>query len=326
MKTIQIDDLPGCRPYLNERSIRVRQSQSGMRLIDFLLEYHPPTPRQQWLDWIEAGDITLDSQTLSIDHRMRIGGRYVHAMRDFVEPRVNATIRIIADDESLLVVDKPAPLPVHPSGRFNRNTLTKLLEGAYPNVKLRIAHRLDANTTGVVVFTKSSEAAAIVQPQFEQRRVKKTYLVRVHGHVPWESHHCDLPIGHARSAGPTTDAGTGGARTIDKQGSPAETHFQCLQRNDDGTSLLTAIPVTGRTNQIRVHAAAIGHAVLGDPFYPRQTTAENDQSAIIQTLDIDQPPMCLHAWRLKFKHPQTEQETAYESPPPPWAQPTTFAP
>ncbi|MCM2370021.1 RluA family pseudouridine synthase [Aporhodopirellula aestuarii] len=319
MKRIQFETLPGCQPYLNERTIRVRESQSGMRLIDFLRQYHPPTPRRDWLNWIQAGDITLDSQSLNENHRVRVGGQYRHAMRDFVEPEVRATIGIISEDSELLVVDKPAPLPVHPSGRFNLNTLSKLLERVYPDGKLRIAHRLDANTTGVVVFSRTSSAAAFVQPQFEQRRVTKEYLVRVCGHVPWDDYHCDLKIGHARHVDPASDGGTGGARIPHDRGLPAETIFRCLERFDDGTTLLHASPITGRTNQIRVHAAALGFPVMGDPFYNRANDSGAHPTTLAQTLRIDQPPMCLHAWQLTLTHPKSRQSVRYQSPAPAWA-------
>ncbi|MBB3208639.1 23S rRNA pseudouridine1911/1915/1917 synthase [Rhodopirellula rubra] len=319
MKTIRFDTLPGCQPYVNERTMRVRESQSGMRLIDFLCEYHPPTRKEQWLAWIDAGEIMLDAVPLTADHRVRVGGRYVHAMHGFVEPEVNANIGVISEDESLLVIDKPAPLPVHPSGRFNLNTLSKLLESVYPDEKLRIAHRLDANTTGVVVFSRTSRAAGIVQPQFEKRLVKKEYLVRVRGHVRWEDHRCELRIGHARWVDQSAENGTGGARITHDSGLPAETLFRCIERFDDETSLLMASPITGRTNQIRVHAAALDHPVLGDPFYPRPADAASSSETITQTLRVDQPPMCLHAWRLTLTHPDTETEVRYESPPPDWA-------
>jgi 23S rRNA pseudouridine1911/1915/1917 synthase len=316
-RTIQFDPLPGCQPYLNERLMRVRQAQDGLALIEYLREFHPPTPREHWLQWIDDGDITLNNSRVQQDTRVRVGQRYRHAVAGYTEPPVRATIGVIYEDESLLVVDKPAPLPVHPSGRFNRNTLSSLLTSVYPHEKLRISHRLDANTTGVVVFCRTSPAASSVQQQFQHRQVEKFYLARVIGHVPFQTYVCELKIGTAHSVGGTD---TGGARTTHDDGQPAETLFHCLNRFDDETSLLQVKPITGRTNQIRVHAAAMGFPVMGDPFYERAfDQSDMPNVSPTQTLTLDAPPMCLHAWRISLKHPITYENVSFESPPPVWA-------
>ncbi len=312
--------------------MRVRQLYAGWSLIDFLGEFHPPTSRQNWLDWIARGEITLDGQVVDAEHRVSAGERYLHVMPGYVEPSVNAVVGILFEDDALLVVDKPAPLPVHPSGRFNRNTLSKLLAQIYPDETLRIAHRLDANTTGVVVFCRTAAAAAGVQSQFENRQVAKLYLARVQGHVPWHEYRCDLEIGDAKQFG---KQGTAGARLTHASGQVAETLFRCRHRFHDGTSLLEVVPITGRTNQIRVHAAAIGFPIVGDAFYAK-TCAETTQQTgrLTQTLGIDQPPMCLHAWRIGFEHPGTPSPMGvgtqsgngkpvpltFESPPPAWVE------
>ncbi|TWT65298.1 RluA family pseudouridine synthase [Allorhodopirellula solitaria] len=324
MKTIRFDPLPGCLPYLNERLMRVRQAQSGLPLIDFLCEFHPPTPRENWRRWIACGEITIGDQEVGEDRRVAAGERYRHVIPRYVEPAVSATIGILHADRALLVVDKPAPLPVHPSGRFYRNTLSMLLATAYPDDSLRIAHRLDANTTGVVIFTRTAAAASIVQPQFESRQVEKQYLTRVQGHVPWDEYRCDLEIGDAKSLG---HRNTAGARIVNEGSQPADTLFRRLDRFQDGTSLLQATPITGRTNQIRVHAAAMGFPVVGDPFYATTVVDKSDRNRRpTQTLGVGDPVMCLHAWRIGLIHPDnaasegTPQRCVYESPPPGWAQ------
>lgn len=317
MKAIHFDTLPGCVPYRNERLMRVRQAQTGLPLIEFLCEFHPPTPRCNWLDWIGRGEITRDGRHIDAEAPVTAGERYLHVMPDYVEPKVNAAIGILHEDDALLVIDKPAPLPVHPSGRFNRNTLSKLLEPLFPNESLRIAHRLDANTTGVVVFCRTADAAGKVQRQFERRQVAKQYLARVQGHVPWQAHRCDLEIGDAKWLGGND---TAGARVTHPSGQPAETLFQCLHRFEDETSLLQVTPVTGRTNQIRVHAAAIGYPIVGDSFYAASPRTDAVRARQSQTLSVDDPPMCLHAWQIGLIHPETEHPVTLESVPPLWAE------
>ena len=309
MKVISIDTLPGSAPYENYRVMRVKSQHAGLKLIDFLCQFHPPTKRSQWLVWINAGDILIDKRLVSPDDPVSAGERYIHKMQNVTEPDVANRIRITYEDDSLLVIDKPAPLPVHPSGRFNRNTLTELLKPFYPNQTLRIAHRIDANTTGIVVFCRTRQAASIVQPQFEKRTVIKEYIAKIDGKVDWQTHECNLPIGLATESFGANN--TRGARVVDCNGLNAMTHFEVIQRHKDRTTLVRAVPLTGRTNQIRVHLWALGHPVIGDPLY-----LPSKRLGTQQTLGINQPPMCLHAAKITLNHPANNQRICFESSPP----------
>ena len=224
---------------------------------------------------------------------------------DTVEPDVATDIEIVYEDPSIVVVNKPAPLPMHPCGRYNRNTLVSLLNRVYHPVRLRLAHRLDANTTGVVVFSKTSKIARIVQPQFEQREVGKAYLVRVVGQPAEDQFSC--------RAGISAEPVPAGARFVDEAGLPAHTEFRVLQRWEDGTSLLEAWPITGRTNQIRVHLWHLGYPICGDPTY-----LADRRLGIHATVAVDATPMCLHAHRITLHHPVTQKRVTFCVPPPPW--------
>jgi hypothetical protein len=118
---------------------------------------------------------------------------------DTIEPAVNAAIRIVAWEDDYVVFDKPAPLPMHPCGRFHRNSMTKILSCAFPGEHLTPAHRLDANTTGLVVFARSRHAAKAIQPQFERGLAGKTYLCRVAGHPTWNDTTSRQPIARTPS-------------------------------------------------------------------------------------------------------------------------------
>jgi len=206
-----------------------------------------------------------------------------------------------------LVINKPAPLPIHPSGRFNRNTLQAILQTVYHPQKPRPAHRLDANTTGLVVFTRTRHFAKFVQPQFERGDVEKTYLARVMGHPPQDTFFCDAPIGE--------EPVNAGARQVDTEnGLPARTEFRVIRRDPDGTALLEARPLTGRTNQIRLHLWHLGFPICGDPVYLPGHALGNRQ-----TLPLGEPPLCLHAWKLTFRHPLTKKATTFEAPTPDWS-------
>ena len=309
--------------------MRVRQSHDGLRLIDFLHQLHPPIPVPQWRRWIENGEITRHhrvigpeqtrdaEQSVAAEQIVDVGQTFYHRMPGTIEPTVASRIAIVHEDDSILVVDKPAPLPVHPSGRFNRNTLSELLRTHYQEPNLRIAHRLDANTTGLVLFCRTRAAAGFVQPQFERRAVTKEYVAIVQGIIPWDHYRCESPIGRAAELGDSRD--TSGARIVHPDGRPAQTHFEVIERIARRTgwsqepmqprTLVRAIPITGRTNQIRVHLWSLGFPILGDPLYLQERKLGKQQ-----TLAIGQPPMCLHARQLTITHPKTQESITFQQP------------
>src|SRR5687768_14795661 len=124
------------------------------------------------------------------------------------EPAVNGAVTVLHEDEALIVLNKPAPLPMHPGGRYTRNTLQQILNTVYRPQKPKPAHRLDANTTGLVIVARSRHFAGRLQGQFSERRVGKTYLVRVQGHPIADEFQCDASIGR--------DALASGTREVDE--------------------------------------------------------------------------------------------------------------
>ncbi len=298
--------LPGSQPYTNRRPIYVAAKNDNRRLLDFLSELFPFSSREAWAERIEAGYLRRHSHPLIANDIVRAGDELEHVFPNTTEPDVNADIRILYEDEWLIGVHKPAPLPMHPCGRFNRNSLVRILGEVYP-FKLRPAHRLDANTSGVVVFSLKQIAAQKLQPQFEKSgNIHKTYLAKVAGHPPEDEFSCDAGISAA-----SVEAG---ARTIDADGLPARTEFHTLERFEDGTSLLQVHPITGRTNQIRLHLWHLGWPIVGDPMY-----LAGGHLAAKQTLSTDDPPLCLHAWQIEFDHPMTDESMTLRAPKPDWA-------
>jgi len=190
-----VHPLPGSRPYDNTRTIVVGRSGESQPLLEYLDQAFPFVGRQRWEErchggWLRRGDVTLSAHTL-----VCTGDRLTHRMPDTVEPDVQAAIRILYEDDGFLVVDKPAPLPMHPCGRYNRNTLIHILGSVYRPQKLRAAHRLDANTSGVVVLSRTARIASKLQPQFEKGQVQKKYLLRVAGRFVPDECVCTVPIG-----------------------------------------------------------------------------------------------------------------------------------
>ena len=308
-RQIQLDrlarSLPGSSPYCNHRPINVPQRFDGATLLDCLCGMIPSIRRAQWLEWFEQGHVVSGSLPVRPAMRVRGGQQFRHLFPETVEPDVAASIEILWEDESLLAVSKPAPLPMHPCGRYNRNSLLSLMELVYRDERLRPAHRLDANTTGVVLFSRSRQAAIAVQSQFERREVEKEYLVLAAGCPAWSRFTADAPIAKQRQHA--------GARAVAEKGAPAETFFEVLLRTGSGNCLLRAKPLTGRTNQIRIHLWDLGMPVLGDPLY-----LADRQIGRSQTLAISDPPMCLHAHQIQLQHPADGQSLSLTAPKPPW--------
>ncbi len=212
-------------------------------------------------------------------------------------------MKIIYEDEHLLVVDKPAGLPVLPDGwEEDAPYLVKSLEEKYG--KIFIVHRLDKITSGVMVFARDAETHRLLSLQFEGHEAEKTYHALVEGNPKWEEktarHPLRANVGHKH-------------RTMvdDKNGKPSETRFRVLKRyparpekGRQASALIEARPMTGRTHQIRVHAYALGHPLVGDVLYGAQ-----------ETYGIARP--MLHAQSLSFIHPATNEGVKFTAPHPP---------
>ncbi len=303
-----INPLPGSRPYDNFKPVNIPEGADGKTLVEALRCVVAHIPAAYWEAECAHGRLlNMKQEIVSANHIVRAGERYRHKFPGVTEPDVNGRVDILHEDEALIVVNKPAPLPMHAGGRFNLNTLQYLLNAAYHPQKPHPAHRLDANTTGILLVTRSRHFAGKLQPQFAQGTVAKTYLVRVQGAPPETDFRCDAPI--------SSEAGELGSRTVDfSHGLTAQTEFRVLQRDADGTALLEARPLTGRTNQIRIHLWHLGFPVCGDQVYlPGKKVGDT------QTLSLQDPPLCLHAWKIKFIHPQTRQPAEFIAPPPAWA-------
>ena len=299
--------LPGSKPRENYKPINIPQDCDGVTMLAALCHMVKQLPSAYWEEECARGlVVNLAREPIAATQIVRAGERYRHLFPNVTEPEVNGRIEILHEDEALIVVNKPAPLPMHAGGRFYRNTLHHILGEAYQPQKLYAAHRLDANTTGIVLIARSSHFAGRLQPQFARGKVEKLYLIRVQGHPAEDVFSCDAPI--------SASSGELGSRTVDETaGQTARTELRVLKRNTDGTALLEARPLTGRTNQIRVHLWHLGMPVCGDPVY-----LAGKKLGDKQTLGVGDPPLCLHAWEIKFRHPQTHEPAHFTAPPPAW--------
>lgn len=309
--------LPGSVAYDNRRPVNVPFRFAGRTLLDFLCEWHPQIERRIWEETILDGRILRvkrkSEERVAPEAVVRDGERFEHLIPATVEPPVNADIEVLFEDDCLVVVNKPAPLPMHPCGRFNRNSLQYILNEVYKDHLLRSAHRLDASTSGVVVLCRTRTVANHVQPQFANREVEKVYVARVQGIPEVDQFSCSASI--------TAEPGDKGLRTISDEGLAAETQFKVCERFADGTSLVEARPLTGRTNQIRLHLWHLGLPICGDPSY-----LPNGQTGSAGALGVDDSPLCLHARSIQLVHPKSALPVTYEAPLPAWATVSTLQP
>lgn len=297
----------GSTPYENKRWISIPKRSAGLPLIDALCDFYPGYSREQWLEAIATGEIqspiaikeSLQSRPVSAEQTVRDGERFLQRMQNYVEPKINPEIELVYEDAAIVVLNKCAPLPMHPSGRFNLNTLECILDAAYYPDKLRSAHRLDANTTGLVVYARKYSYSQFLQSQFSEGTVDKVYLATVVGHPDWDEIECDLAI--------SKEPAPGGGRCIDLNGSPASTRFRVRSRQDNNTTWIEARPLTGRTHQIRLHLSSLGFPIVDDPLYLPGGMARAEPDP-----DLQNKPMGLHSHRLSFVHPVTKLRVSFE--------------
>jgi RluA family pseudouridine synthase len=300
--------LPGSIAQENRRPLNIPAALDRHTLLDALEKLFPQIERSEWEARCEAGRfVNYGGKVRCKDHVVRAGERILQIFPPDAEPDVATDIRILHLDEAVMLIRKPAPLPMHASGRFHRNTLQHLLNLACAPHVPRPVHRLDSNTTGIVLFARTRHFCRVLQRQFLDGTVVKRYLVGVAGHPPQDHFSCDAPI--------SADPDQLGTHRVDKmEGLPSSTDFRVLERRADGTSLLEATLKTGRTNQIRIHLWHLGFPVLGDPAY-----LANGELGDTQTLDAAATAMQLHSWQLSFSHPRTGKKMEFETERPEWA-------
>lgn len=273
----------------------VEEEEAGDRL-DRVVARHLGISRAQARSLIQAGRVRMGGRLGEPDARVPAGAEIEVCWEG---PGLKPTpfpIPILYEDEAVVVVNKPRGLPVHPVGRIRGPTVVTALLARGPLAggdpqRPGVVHRLDAPVTGALVLARTPEAYAFLVQQFKERRVKKEYLAVVEGEVEVEAGAIEGRVGR--------DPHEPWRMGLQAKGKEARTEFTVLRRAQ-GRSLLLVRPITGRTHQIRLHLGAIGHPVVGDPFYGKGTG-----------------PLLLHAWRLGFFHPSDGAWREFEAPPPP---------
>jgi 23S rRNA pseudouridine1911/1915/1917 synthase len=289
---------------------RVDPFHDGWTLLEYLCHRFRYLPSETWLERIALGRVRVGGRAAAAGTSVA-GGDLVEYEVHVVEPPVDFSYTIVHEDDDLVVVSKSGSIPVHAAGKYFRNTLiARLREDIDP--ELDLAHRLDRETSGLVVLTRNREASRRMAGAFARGEVTKTYLAVVRGLPAADEFVVDAPIGRVGKDFPVARA------VVDTQGGkPAKTAFRVLGRLRD-VSVLEARPATGRRNQVRVHLEHAGHPIVGDKIYgmPLELLEESlvspDSSRVREHLVV--PRHALHAWRLAFAQPRTGARIALEAP------------
>ena len=287
----------------------VPQNIAGLRLDQALAKLLPQWSRSRIQSWITAKHITVNGQ-VAITKQKLWGNETIHInppiTSDEQSDQAEAIpLTIIYEDNDILVIDKPVGLVVHPGNGNKQGTLLNALlhhSNQLVNVpRAGIVHRLDKDTSGLLVIAKNIEAQTSLVRQLQQRTMKREYLAVVWGEITQQGW-VDAPIGRhpihrTRMA-------------ITANGKPARTHYQ-IAAPFKGYTLVQCRLDTGRTHQIRVHMHSIGHPLVGDSVYTGRIKKSPKE---VEPFIDDFPRQALHAYRLTLEHPSLKESMHWESP------------
>ena len=298
------------------KQFTVNAEQAGVRLDQFLVSQLEDVSRARVQELIAQGKVEVDGAVAKASHKLR-GGERVVVTGEAQRPPLRAVaedipLTVVYEDQHLAVIEKPAGMMVHAGAGKTDGTLVnallhrfrKLSAGGHP-LRPGIVHRLDKETSGLILVAKDDVTHRKLQEQFAGRSVKKTYVALVHGWPKRERGTIDLPIGRdpVRRIRMTTKT---------RAGRSAVSHYQVLRRIDSPLGKFALVEVkidTGRTHQIRVHLAALGHPVVGDTLYGAPAKLKPGKKAPA-TLTRN----FLHAAELNFTHPRTGRTMSFRSP------------
>lgn len=298
---------------MNQERVEFRVHDGKSRLDKFLAERLPDVSRSAVQRLLAQGQVTVNSELAKASYKVQTGDQIVVHLPPHQEAELVAEeipLALVYEDQHLLVVNKPAGMVVHPAPGHAGGTLVNALLAYVPELAATdsprpgIVHRLDRDTSGLILVAKNEKVRRALQRQFKERQVTKAYLTLLHGHLQPAWGRIEAPIGRDPRHRQRMAVLPGGREAV------TEYHVREQFAHEVGPaagrySLVEAQPHTGRTHQIRVHFASIEHPVVADPVYGRRGCS----------LPLDR--QFLHAWRLRFRHPVTRRRMELEAPLPP---------
>ena len=295
------------------KEVVIATDYQGLRIDVVLAQLFPEYSRSQLTQWLKDGAITIDARsykpkdTVFGGERVTLHVTHSDSKNQHCEAE-NIPLCVVFEDEHVLIVNKPAGLVVHPGAGNSEHTLVNALLYYEPSLaqlpRAGIIHRLDKDTTGLLMIAKTLTAHTSLTRQMQARDIERHYLALVHGHV---------------IAGKTIDTGYGRhprnriKMTVCAQGRQAITLFS-IRKQYGYATLLDVKLMTGRTHQIRVHMAHINHPVVGDPLYGGQTRIPAKVSAEERAALVQMKRQALHAATLSFIHPATLEQLTLTAP------------
>ncbi len=292
----------------------VAEPEEGLRLDRFCARHHPEVSRSRLALLIREGRVRLDGRPSRPSETVRRGA----VVEVEIPPPVDARLapepiplRIVYEDDELIVLDKPAGLVVHPGAGVREGTLAAALLHRYPGLagiggegRAGLVHRLDRGTTGLMVVARQDAALRALSAQFRQREVEKIYDAIVWGRPRDAEGEIDLAVGRDPRRRVKMRAGVRGGRS-------ARSLYRVVEEVP-GFARLEVRILTGRTHQVRVHLAALGHPIVGDATYGGERSASlTDARRRTAVRALGRP--ALHARRLAFVHPRTGERVAFET-------------
>lgn len=313
---------------MNETKFQVEDSDRNTRLDVFLAEHMPEMSRSHIQKLIAKSCVLVDGVVTRAGHRLQPGEGIAVTVpppepTDILAEEI--PLDVVFEDEQIIVINKPKGMTVHPAPGSRTGTLVNAviaysddLSGIGGVERPGIVHRLDKDTSGLLVVAKTDQAHASLQAQIQARTAERRYLALVWGATKFNEAVVDAPIGRH----PTDRQKQAVIKDTDRYTArEAVTHLKVLERFE-GFTLLEAKLDTGRTHQIRVHCSFIGHPVVGDPTYGGTKRAmpsgyskldQRDLSTLIDGLQ----GQALHAFSLAFDHPITRERLSFDAPPSP---------
>jgi 23S rRNA pseudouridine1911/1915/1917 synthase len=279
----------------------------GLTIVEYLALRFPHSSAAEWHRRVAAGLVRIGELRADPSATLDSSQTVVWSRPAWQEPDAPCSFALLHRDPHLLVVAKPRGLPVLPGGGYMQNTLMALVRAHFPGANP--LHRLGRGTSGLVLFSRTPEAARRLSEEWCGEDVSKVYLALVTGAPAEDAFRVEIPIGRI----PHRLLGT--VHAASTAGKPARSDIRVLERRPGGTLVEVRI-FTGRTHQVRIHLAAAGHPLVGDDFY----TSGGAPAELGQSLPGD-TGFHLHAWTLEFTHPFSGNRISVACSPPPILRP-----
>lgn len=281
---------------------RLGPDAEGQTLLAYLSRQYPHSSAAEWAARIKSGLVRLDGQVGHTESALRRGSELVWDRPPWAEPEAPRTFAVLYEDKDLLAVAKPAGLPTLPGASFLQATLLYQVQRYAPDAAP--VHRLGRWTSGVVLCARNHPARIALMRQWSKQEIGKRYRGLASGRPEWEEQTISTPIG------PVPHPLLGWLHAASPAGKPALSQVRVLERYGD--SCLCDVRIeTGRPHQIRIHLAAAGHPLVGDPLYIAGGLPAPDSRAV-----PGDPGYQLHAAELSFRHPRTGSAVVIECAPP----------